>query len=610
MSLQPLDILWITISLILVALMQPGFTALEAGSTRAKNSTSTAIKNLSDFIISMFVFLTVGASLMLGGSYNGLFGVDSLFFYSDNFEQIALVIFHAMFAATAVTIISGAIAERTKFTTYLLIAVWVSLFIYPVQAHWTWNEDGWLAQLGFIDFAGSTVVHSVGGWAALAAIIVIGPRLGRFEQKAPFEKSNLSYSTLGVFLIWIGWIGFNGGSLLTFNQQTAVIILNTLIAGATGGISGLIASRIRNNVYQVEDIMHGTLAGLVSITALANLVEPYHAIWIGTVGYIAYSIGEKVLIKFKIDDAIEAIPVHLFAGAAGTLLTAFFVPDTAWQDQMIIQLIGILSVGAFTFSLTYLFLSLVNRYYKLRVSESNEVIGLNVSEHQATTSVHDLIMMMQKHADTKDFSTRIIVEPFSDAFLVAEFYNDVTKTFNQLNDENLRLIEESSYMANYDHLTGLAKRRVLITELEQTIQRLDREQQTHCLLFLDLDGFKSANDNFGHDAGDQILKIVAKRLKSVIRKGDTLSRFGGDEFVILLANIEDETAASIIADKIIAEIKEPILSLKSENMFINCSIGLKTFDQNSQLDIDYLIKEADSAMYTAKKNGKGRWIIA
>jgi len=610
MNIEPINILWITISIILVALMQPGFTALEAGSTRAKNSTSTAIKNLSDFIISIFVFLTIGASLMLGDSYNGWFGLESPFFYSNNFEQIALVIFHAMFAATAVTIISGAIAERTKFSTYLIIAVWVSLIIYPLQAHWTWNEAGWLAQLGFVDFAGSTVVHSVGGWAALAAIMVIGPRLGRFEQKSPFEKSNLAYSTLGVFLIWIGWIGFNGGSLLTFNQETAVIILNTIIAGASGGITGLIASRLNNQVYQVEDIMHGTLAGLVCVTALANLIEPFHAIWIGAVGYIAYNIGEKTLVKFKIDDAIEAIPVHLFAGAAGTLLTAFFVKDTIWQEQIVIQFIGILSVGIFTFSLTYLFLSAINHFNKLRVSESNEIIGLNVSEHQATTSVHDLVMMMQKHADTKDFSTRIVVEPFSDAFLVAEFYNDVTKTFNELNDENLRLIEESSYMANYDHLTGLAKRRVLITELERTIQRLDREPQTHCLLFLDLDGFKSANDSFGHDAGDQILKIVAQRLKSTIRKGDLLSRFGGDEFVILLANIENETAATTIAEKIIETIKKPILSPKSETMFIGCSIGLKAFDQNSELDMDYLIKEADSAMYSAKKNGKGRWVMA
>ena len=209
MSLEFFDTFWILFSAVLVALMQPGFTALEAGQTRAKNSISTAIKNISDFLISFIIFIIFGASLMLGNSYQGWVGWDSLFFYDENVQQIAIVIFQAMFASTAVTIISGSIAERTRYSTYLLIAIWVSLVVYPVQAHWSWNESGWLSQMGFVDFAGSTVVHSVGGWAALAAIMVIGPRLGRFEMKGSFEKSNLAFSTLGTFLIVLGWIGLD-----------------------------------------------------------------------------------------------------------------------------------------------------------------------------------------------------------------------------------------------------------------------------------------------------------------------------------------------------------------------------------------------------------------
>lgn len=609
MPSETIDILWVMISIILVALMQPGFTALEAGSTRAKNSTSTAIKNVSDFILSVFIFLVFGAGLMLGSSYGGLFGIAPWFYYTESLEQISLVLFHAMFAATAVTIISGSIAERTNFSGYLFIAIWISFLIYPLEAHWIWNENGWLAQLGFVDFAGSTVVHSVGGWAALAAIMIIGPRLGRFENDTPFEKSNLAYSALGVLLIWIGWIGFNGGSLLSLNHQTGVVILNTILAGATGGISGLLVSRLKSGYYQVEDIMNGILSGLVCVTALANLIEPAYAILAGIIGYLSYLLGKQLMLTFKLDDAIDAVPVHLVAGISGTLLTAFFVPDSIWHQQLLIQLIGILSVGAFTFTLTYLFLYLLNRYiFTLRVSESNEVIGLNISEHQARTSIHDLIHLMRKHADSQDFSTKVAVEPFSDAFIISEFYNDVTKSFNRLNEENYRLIEEASYLANYDHLTGLAKRRLLFAELERITARQLHSNEMHALIFLDLDGFKLANDTYGHDTGDEILKEVTKRLKATIHQSDLASRFGGDEFVVLLSNIQNQSAATNIAEKIISSVKKPMHSPNGEEIFINCSIGIKCFDHTNQLNIDDLIKAADSAMYIAKKNGKGRWI--
>lgn len=207
MEMQIIDTLWVLLSAILVALMQPGFTALEAGQTRAKNSISTAIKNISDFLIAFMVFVTVGASLMLGTSFNGWFGWSDLFFYSGSLSEIIFILFQAMFASTAVTIISGAIAERTRYSTYLLIALLISVLIYPIQAHWVWNSEGWLAQMGFIDFAGSTVVHSVGGWAALAAIMIIGPRLGRFELNTGFEKSNLALSALGVFLFGLVGLG-------------------------------------------------------------------------------------------------------------------------------------------------------------------------------------------------------------------------------------------------------------------------------------------------------------------------------------------------------------------------------------------------------------------
>lgn len=613
MSDQLVDILWVLLSAVLVAMMQPGFTALEAGSTRAKNSISTAIKNMSDFLIAFMIFVTFGASMMLGQTHFGWIGWSPIFFYENHLSSLTLILFHAMFASTAVTIISGAIAERTKYASYLIIAVIVSFFIYPVQAHWIWNSDGWLAQMGFIDFAGSTVVHSVGGWAALAAILIIGPRLGRFDEDAKtssFEQANLAYSALGVFMIWLGWIGFNGGSVLALNTQTGQVILNTMIAGSMGGIAGLIFSRITTGYYQVNAIMYGVLSGLVAITASAHLASHLAAVFIGMLGFFAYHLGERVLEKWQIDDAIEAVPVHLFAGVAGTLAVPFLMTDIDLLAQLKVQAIGIVSVGLLSFFVTYITLSIINRFVPLRVSEAEEILGLNISEHQASTSMFDLAQAMNSQAISQDFTKRIVVEPYSDASLIAAYYNNVTQSFNQLSAEKETLIEETIHMANYDHLTGLAKRRVLVSELERAILRLDRHPQTNALLFIDLDGFKAINDNYGHDAGDLLLREAAARIQGAIRKSDLASRFGGDEFVVLLESIQNESYAASVADKIIAHIHQPIELPNQVEGIVNASIGLKIFDQTQRLSVDDILKEADNAMYAAKKRGKGQWVVA
>ncbi|MDG6774297.1 ammonium transporter [Thiomicrorhabdus sp. ZW0627] len=611
MSDQPIDILWVLFSAVLVAMMQPGFTALEAGATRTKNSISTAIKNVSDFLIAFMIFIVFGVSIMLGTSHDGLFGWSPVFFYQYTLSDLVLTLFHAMFASTAVTIISGAIAERTKFSSYLLIAVIVSMFIYPIQAHWIWNGDGWLAQMGFIDFAGSTVVHSVGGWAALAAILVIGPRIGRFEDGViNFEQSNLAYSALGVFLIWLGWIGFNGGSVLELNQQTGLVVLNTMIAGSIGGLTGLIINRITTGYYQVFDIINGVLAGLVAITASAHLASPISAIFIGLLGYVAYHLGKVLLIKLKIDDALEAVPVHLFAGIAGTLAVAALVENVSFYDQFKVQAIGILTVGFLSFSVTFLLLKLINHFHTLRVSEAAEILGLNMSEHQSSTSMYDLAKAMNTQAQEQDFSKKIMVEPHSDASLIATYYNHVTQAFNQLSAEKEALIEETFHMANYDQLTGLAKRRLLVNELSRSLERLNRQPQINALLFIDLDGFKMINDEYGHDAGDILLKEAAMRIQSSVRKTDLPARFGGDEFVVLLENIQNESFAAEVADKIIHAVKQPIMLPNEVEGFVNASIGLKIFDNEIKLSVDDILNQADKAMYVAKRRGKGQWVLA
>lgn len=613
MSDNPVDILWVLLSAVLVAMMQPGFTALEAGATRAKNSISTAIKNISDFLIAFMIFIIFGASMMLGQSHFGWVGWNPIFYYENSLSDLTLVLFQAMFASTAVTIISGAIAERTKYASYLIIAIIVSLFIYPIQAHWIWNGDGWLAKMGFVDFAGSTVVHSVGGWAALAAIIIIGPRLGRFDDDAKtssFEHANLAYSALGVFMIWLGWIGFNGGSVLALNTQTGQVILNTMIAGSMGGIAGLVFSRIVTGFYQVNDIMYGVLSGLVAITASAHLASHFAAIFIGILGYFAYFLGNRLLEKLQIDDAIEAVPVHLFAGIAGTLAVPFLMTEIDFLHQLKVQIIGIVAVGILSFSVMYIILYFINKMVPLRVSEAKEILGLNISEHQASTSMFDLAQAMNSQASSEDFSKRIVVEPYSDASLIAAYYNNVTQSFNKLNAEKEALIEETIQMANYDNLTGLAKRRVLVSELDRAILRLDRQPQTNAILFIDLDGFKTINDNYGHDSGDIVLKEVSLRIQQSIRKSDLASRFGGDEFVVLLEAIQSDNFAATISDNIIKLIQHSIALPNNIEGHVNASIGLKIFDEKTNLNVDDILKEADNAMYVAKKRGKGQWVVA
>ena len=564
---------------------------------------------MSDFLLSFIVFSLFGASIMLGSSYFGLVGWQPNIFNSTTLSEVVLILFQAMFASTAVTIISGSIAERTKFSTYLIIAVIVSIFIYPIQAHWAWNTEGWLAQIGFIDFAGSTVVTLVGGWSALAAILIICPRIGRFdEENRAFEHSNLAYSALGVFLIWIGWIGFNGGSVLALNETTALVILNTFIAGSTGGISGLIVSRILNGYYQITAILNGVLAGLVAITASANLTTPFEAIVIGVIGYFAYHLGVILLERYKVDDAIEAVPVHLFAGIAGTLAVPFVMNDIIFIEQLKTQVIGIITIGFFTFGISYILLKTINRFSKLRVTETSELIGLNISEHKSSTSMFDLANAMNSQAVSQDFSRRILVEPYTDASLLANYYNQVTEAFNKLDQEKELLLEETNRMANYDHLTGLAKRRLLVNELSRACIRSEQSPQNNAVLFIDLDGFKNVNDKYGHDGGDIILKVTAERILTNIRKSDLASRFGGDEFVVLLEDIQNDTQATIVADKIIKSLKEPVDLGNNTIGHICASIGIRFIENNGTFSVEKTLKEADQAMYEAKRRGKNQWV--
>lgn len=375
------DVLWLLVCTILVFLMQPGFMCLESGLTRTKNSINVAIKNLTDLGISVMLFWAVGYGMAFGSSIMGLIGSDNFFLNPESFSPglVVFFIFQMMFCSTATTIVSGAIAERLKFRAYIIITVIISGLIYPVFSHWAWNgiyfgnADGFLGRIGFIDFAGSTVVHSVGGWVALAVILVIGPRRGRFTKlgKSPqIHGSNLPFSVLGVMLIWLGWLGFNTGSLLAFNSQIPLVLLNTVLAGAAGMIGAGLVSWQRLKTTKVEVLINGSLAGLVSITAACNLVPAFIAIIIGFIGGVISLLVSYGLQYWQIDDAVDAIPVHLGAGIWGTIAVALYGKPELLNanrfSQLLVQLLGIIICGVWAFGVPLDFTEARRSFYALK----------------------------------------------------------------------------------------------------------------------------------------------------------------------------------------------------------------------------------------------------
>ena len=443
-----LDIAWILICAALVLLMQAGFMCLEAGLTRSKNNINVAIKNLTDTGISILLFWALGFAIMFGKSKGGWIG-SSGWLPSLNEAggwMSAFFLFHVMFCATAATIFSGAVAERMSFHGYILLNIVISGLIYPLFGHWAWNQvsansiGGWLRLQGFIDYAGATVVHSVGAWFALAALLVLGPRQGRFPKNKPARRitaSNLPLSVLGVILLWVGWFGFNGGSRLSFGIEIATILVNTVLGGSAGGLTALAIGWSYKNRAEVSLLINGSLAGLVAITASCDVISPKTAILIGSVGAIVMLIIEHLLEQWCIDDAVGAVPIHLGAGIWGTLAVALFgefeygETGTLWLDQLMTQILGIFICAIWSFGLGYLIIRLINRFIPLRVSSKQERIGLNVSEHGTTTELLDLLITMDAQARTGDLSLRVPAEPFTQVGQIAERYNRVMEALER-----------------------------------------------------------------------------------------------------------------------------------------------------------------------------------
>ena len=374
----------------LVMWMAAGFCMLESGLVTTKSVSTIAAKNIGKFAIVSVMFYLVGYNLGYGDADNPYFG--SFAIWSDNsnletgYSDYSDWLFQTLFVCATCSIVSGAVAERIKIWPFFIFSAILGGFIYPIQMSWEWG-GGWLDSLGFADFAGSTLVHACGGAAALAGVMVLGPRLGRFtddgspQNMAPFAASSIPLVTLGTFILWMGWYGFNGGSQLalgSFEDSTAMskIFMNTQLAACGGCIAGAVITRILGGKTDIIMMLNGALAGLVSITAEPLMPSPMLSIVIGAIGGVIMYFGTHFLEKMKLDDVVGAIPVHMFAGIFGTLVVPISNPDTSFA----IQLLGVGSVCVFVFLISYLCLSIIKSTIGLRISDEAEKLGTDKAE--------------------------------------------------------------------------------------------------------------------------------------------------------------------------------------------------------------------------------------
>jgi Amt family ammonium transporter len=400
-----LDIIWVLLATVLVFFMQAGFAMVEAGATRAKNAANIVMKNLMDMSVGSLVFWAVGFGLMFGVNNSGLIGTTNFFLgdydpsTTEGMYDFSFFLFQTVFAATAATIISGAVSERTKFGAYLIYTIAITGVIYPIFGSWVWG-GGWLNDVGdgFIDFAGSTVVHSVGAWAALAGAIVVGPRLGKFSgdgKPRAIPGHSVTLVALGVFILWFGWFGFNAGSTVSGNDASiAMIAVTTNLAAAAGAVGSMVLGYILWRHYDASLSLNGVIGGLVAITAGTANVSPGSAIIIGFIGGLVV-VGGVVLLErvFKIDDPVGAISVHGFAGAWGTLAVGLFAESGfggvdglffgGGAGQLGTQAVGVIAAFAFVFPSSYIIFKLIDMTVGMRASDEDQIRGLDISEHAA-----------------------------------------------------------------------------------------------------------------------------------------------------------------------------------------------------------------------------------
>ena len=404
-TFNALDTIWVLLGAILVFWMQAGFAMVESGFTRAKNAGNIIMKNLMDFVLGTIIYWVIGFGIMMGPDILGVIGKVDFFIrgnYDSAFPTMAFVIFQTVFCATAATIVSGAMAERTKFISYLIYSAVISAVIYPISGHWIWG-GGWLSQLGFHDFAGSTAVHMVGGVAALVGAKILGPRIGKYDKDGKSKAipgHNIAIGALGVFILWMGWFGFNGCSTVAMSTDEAMlsassVFVTTNMAAAAATLMTLIVTWVRYGKPDVSMTLNGALAGLVAITAGCDMVSPVGAFFIGAVaGTLVVFAVEFIDHKLKIDDPVGAIAVHGCCGATGTLLTGLFALDGGLfygggTHMFLIQLLGVVSVAVYVLVTMFIVFKLIQKAVGLRASEEEEILGLDITEHGLVSSYAD-----------------------------------------------------------------------------------------------------------------------------------------------------------------------------------------------------------------------------
>ena len=403
----PVDYVWMLMASFLVFFMQGGFAMLEAGFCRAKNVVNLLMKNIVDLVIGSLAFMMIGFALMFGTDKWQLFGTTGWFLHGADYDvgRYLLYMFQVVFAATAATIVAGAVAERLKFKGYLIYSFFVSALIYPLYGHWVWG-GGWLSQLpfglGHLDFAGSGVVHIMGGVIGLAGTMVLGPRFGKFDSDGTpraIPGHNLALAALGLFILWFGWFGFNAGSTLSAHQlRISVIAVNTNLAAAAGAFVALVTAYVKTRKYDISMTINGAIAGLVAITAPCAWVEAWAAVVIGSIGGFLVVVSCYFLERRGIDDPVGAVSVHGTCGVWGLVSVGLFADgtyglyttDAPWVvglfygggfGQLISQIIGALVAVAWAFALGFMVFKVADLIFGIRVSPEEELRGLDIPEH-------------------------------------------------------------------------------------------------------------------------------------------------------------------------------------------------------------------------------------
>lgn len=384
--------LWMMISTVLVFIMHLGFACVESGFVQKKNVVNILFKNTLIPTIGIITYFIMGFNLMYPGVEGGFFAFAGFGIglpeggetsaYSEGYTYWTDFLFQAMFAATSATIVSGAVAERIKLIPFLIFTVFFVMICYPITGYWKWGA-GWLDALGFHDFAGSTLVHSVGGWGALAGIILLGPRKGKYTSKgiSPIPGHSMPLAAIGVFLLWFGWYGFNGGSVLSADAATvSFVFVTTTLAACTGALAAFLVSYMMFKSYDLSMVLNGILGGLVGITAGADVVSPMESLLIGAIAGAIIPAAVVMFDKLKLDDPVGATSVHLVCGIWGTLAVGIFGTD----KSIVAQLTGIVAIGAFAFAFAFIVFYLLKISIGIRVPEEEELKGLDITEHEMT----------------------------------------------------------------------------------------------------------------------------------------------------------------------------------------------------------------------------------